>query len=690
MVALCCEYIKKMAEMDLDFDSPSKVPTRQARFAPKFSKLKPQPETKPKSETLPSSDSAVSTKKEELGSQPALTDHLEKNGAATGKDNIPLDQETTGIDVAEEQVAMETDSDQDEVIREVDVCFTPSFDPITQLYVFQYPLRPVWRPYELEERCQEVRLRPSTAEMEVDLAIDFDSKNFDRDSVHAATMKKQTLSTTWVPLPSCASGYAVGVLIGDKFHLNPVHAVVQLRPSHQHLKESELKKNITSSNDEKNVENEDVKEKKPVAPSKKQNKPPGNGKDIGEHWLHLKYHGARSDISARHLQKMAVEEGSPVPFSMNPSDYLNAFCPGRPADTDKFEKLRIRLSQLPLEERVRTWLLEGPPIHRFDALKHLAPDNPVDEIMRVLQIYAQLVQGLWVPKSSLVYGTNSGIEVLARNFVLYEFTKSIFIKKSVFGRRPEFLKAATPALKALAVERTDLNDWKLKEHPDKKFENLYGDVVREQQATWECLGKKINEVLPGGRNRTAVKNPLNPNAKIPTLPSGDKPTSSSLLRTSMSEEIREALPKALQNVFRTYKVCSFQQICQVLQTPADSTSSPQKGAPKKAITAAVGVSDAPQEEIQAALNQVAVNIHGVYVLKSSPDNPQYDALRKVVIDLFMAEGPSAKLKKASIFEAAKLQLKRDITSVEFQKVMKELCHSKNSAWVLASGDSDPQ
>ncbi|KAG5592897.1 hypothetical protein H5410_043411 [Solanum commersonii] len=420
------------------------------------------------------------------------------------------------------------------------------------------------------------------------------------------------------------------------------------------------------------------------------NKPPGIEKDIGEHWLNLKYHGARSDISARYLQKMAMEEGSPVPFSMSPVDYLNAFCPGRPTDTDRLKILRTRLSQLPLEERVRTWLLEGPPIHRFDALKHLAPDNSADEIIRVLQIYAQLVQGLWVPKSSLVYGTNSGVEVLARNFVLYEFTKGILIKKSVFGRRPEFLKAATPALNSLAVERPDLNDWKLKEHPDKKFENLYGDVVREQQATWECLGKQINDVLPGGRNRPTMKNPLNPNADIPALPSGDKPTSSSLLRTSMSEEIREALPKALQEVFRTYKVCSFQQIRQGLRKLGVSKSYPPKGAPRKAITASIDVFDAPQEEIQAVINQVAVNIHGVYVLKSSPDNPQYDTLRKVVIDLFMAEGPSAKLKKASVTEAAKLQLNRDITNVEFLKVMKELCHSEKSAWVLRSGDGKPE
>lgn len=41
----------------------------------------------------------------------------------------------------------------------------------------------------------------------------------------------------------------------------------------------------------------------------------------------------------------------------------------------------------------------------------------------------------------------------------------------------------------------------------------------------------------------------------------------------------------------------------------------------------------------------------------------------------MAEGSNAKLKKASIVEAAKLQLGRDVTTVEFQKVSTFLtCH----------------
>lgn len=137
--------------MDLDLDGPSKVPTRQSRFAPKNSKLKPQPKT----ETLPPTDSA---KKEELNSQLPLTDHITENGAAKVKednvatvkednvaifkDDAPLDGETTGDDLVEEQFMTEGDSnDDDEVVREIDVWYTPSFDPVSKVGFDRFNLR---------------------------------------------------------------------------------------------------------------------------------------------------------------------------------------------------------------------------------------------------------------------------------------------------------------------------------------------------------------------------------------------------------------------------------------------------------------------------------------------------------------------------------------------------------------------
>lgn len=60
-----------------------------------------------------------------------------------------------------------------------------------QLYVLQYPLRPWWRPYELENRCEEVRLKPATSEMEIDLSLNLDPKNYDEDCGNRLKMTKQ-------------------------------------------------------------------------------------------------------------------------------------------------------------------------------------------------------------------------------------------------------------------------------------------------------------------------------------------------------------------------------------------------------------------------------------------------------------------------------------------------------------------
>ncbi|GMP28274.1 hypothetical protein CsSME_00003893 [Camellia sinensis var. sinensis] len=225
---------------------------------------------------------------------------------------------------------------------------------------------------------------------------------------------------------------------------------------------------------------------------------------------------------------------------------------------------------------------------------------------------------------------------------------------------------------------------------------LHPNIVKEQEQAWGRVEKSITESIFGSRKGPiGLKNSAKPDmANRPgTSKNPSKVTARSangaVSRTPMSIETREALPKALQKLFQTHKVCSFQQICQRLREMALSESTRPKGVPKDAIAAAKGF-DTPQEELLEIIGQVATNIHGVYVSKSSSDHPQYDPLRKVVIDLLIAEGPNAKLKKASIVEAAKMQLNRDITPNEYQKVLNELCISQGSAWVLKRGDGNPK
>ncbi|KAK6129621.1 hypothetical protein DH2020_036631 [Rehmannia glutinosa] len=422
-----------MADMDLDelLDGPSKGPNRPARFAPKGSKFKPRPKAEP-SQSLPlsASDSMESLpipKKEELGIKSDIKPEYVN-------DAIEMDVEVK-LGVKEEE--------KDDLME-------------TELYVLQYPLRPLWRPYELDESCKEVRVKPASAEVEIDLAVDVDSKNYDPGADPRVQMKKQVCHLD-------AFSYL-------KLYLNPIHTVVQLRPSVQHLESRESKrKTVGSSNVNDTVKSEEPQEGKPSGSSKKPSRPRTVKRD----------------------------------------DYLNSLCPGAYSGSFSSKGPSIRfLLTLPLRERFRTWLLElleqGPPVHRFEALKHLAPDESVEEVLGVLQDHARVVQGLWVPKSPLVYGIDQGIAVLARDYVLL-FSKNAIIHKSQLPTRPTLANAMIDVLNVLAVERDAFKDWKLRELPDLSFVKSNPSVVKKQEEEWECLEKRINDHVCGGRNRPSMR-----------------------------------------------------------------------------------------------------------------------------------------------------------------------------------------
>ncbi|XP_051113443.1 uncharacterized protein LOC127239374 [Andrographis paniculata] len=678
----------EMAEL-FDGPSPSQVPSRPARFAPKGAKFKPKPEI-PQSQPS-ASDSAEllsKPKKEEFGSKIDLKPEPGKGAVAMDVDRSPRIK-------AEKDKLMETEAagtsmeTEDEVVREIDVYFVPSVDPKTKLYILQYPLRPSWRPYELEERCDEVRMNPTTSEMEIHLSIDVDSKNYDSSADPRVKMEKQILTTKWKPHHT--SGYAVGVLKENKLYINPIHAVVQLRPSMQHLdsKDSKWKSNVA---EEGVVKSEEPQDGKPSRASKKPSNATEQAKDEGGDWVTLTYHATRTEMAQGYLHKLTSAESSQINFTMHPSEYLDSLCPRTTRDSsNSIGAASRRLQGLSLRERFKTWLLEGPPIHKFDALKYLAPDESDEEILVVLQEYARLVQGLWLPKSPLVYGTDQGIEVLARDYVLLLFSKGVIINNSQLPQRPQLSKAMKEVLKVLALERETLKDWKLKEPPDYDFVRKYPAVVSKQHEEWRNVEKKIND-LYGGRNVPNTKTSSKTNSTNNLVASkssskvGVRTQAGAVSVTAMSEEAREAVTKALQKLFKSFKVCRFQQIGQLLRDMA--VSERNTGLAKQAVAAANSIDTYP-DEFKAIINQVAVNVHGICVPRSSPEHPEYDPFRKVVIGLFLAQGPNGKLKKATIVEAAKMELKREVTNNEYQKVLGELCSSQGGLWILNSGERKP-
>ncbi|KAL8095253.1 uncharacterized protein LOC141689910 isoform X1 [Apium graveolens] len=684
-------------DMVLDeLEGPSQALSRSTRFAPKNSKFKPKPKTKPLKPEFGTNSVLPSMKEESAELLIAAADagntiKIKMDSScvvASNRDDI-LKMDTdlkTEVNQPEEDL-MEEDhhKDEDPVVREIDVFFTPSMDSNSLLYVMQYPLKPCWRPYELDERCEEVRVKPASSEVEIDLSVDFDSKNYDPDSNTGVKMTKQVLSSLW-NLP-CRSGYAVGLLKGNKLHLNAVHAAVQLRPSMQYFGSGVLRKKNTVHYDEGAVGEEKF------GPSKKQNKQTEvlnkALKDLGENWIHLKYHGAKSDASSKYLQKMVGEEGSEIEFSMSSFDYVDSFCPG--GSNQQGGPSKRYLLTLPLEDRLKTWLCKVAPIHRFDVLKYLAPNDSVEDLLEVLKKLCYLVQGLWVPKSSLL--ELQGLDALVRDYTLYLFSKSHCISRSDLPQKSKLKNAMEIVLRVFAVQRSALRDWKFKEPKDKSFVQLYPDIVKEQEQAWESRGEKLNTQIYGERSGHGLKNPSKTertgrHVSIENASKGLPKTSTKTpAKTFISDETREALVKTLQKLFQSNKVCSFHRICQLLRDVAISKDVHAKGGALER-SAATGL-DAPPEELRAIINQVAIDIHGVYVSRTSTDHP-YDGLRKTVIDLLIVEGPNAKLKKATIIEAAKIALKReDIPMAEYNKVMNELCVSRGSVWVLKSGDRSP-
>ncbi|KAK7246400.1 hypothetical protein RIF29_41268 [Crotalaria pallida] len=692
--------------MDLDdLDAPSRAPSRVSKFAPKSSKLKPQP-PKPKSEPQPLKPEPepepappslsksepqelldlAPPKKNEDDDAIAVTDaHLEPK-PETEEDKSLQGNDPMDVDTLQEE--------EDTVVREIDVYFNPSIDPDTQLYVFQYPLRPSWRPYELDEQCDEVRLKPETSEVEVDLSIDMESSNIDKDFASKLNFKKQTLSTSWKP--PRANGYAVGVLMGDKLHLHPVDAVVQLRPSLQHLNSGgSKKKNVVPSGANATVKIEGSIEENSAAKSKKQNTKAESStepkSDGDECWVPLKYHSCKSDISSRCLQQMVAQENSPINFTMSPYDYVSTLCPGVSDNSLPKGPSKRSLLLLPVEERLKKLLIEGRPLHRFNAIKHFAPEYSEEELLGFLQEHAILLQGLWTIKSPLLH--LQGVEILARDhaLILYSKKKTVYSSDvNVGGALGKYIKNY---LKIFGSERSDpLKSgarpaiyWKFIEPPDNSFKKQYPYIAEKQEELLKVMEQRISD------GNTAGKRKLGKNVAVDDSNKLVKSANSDQLATSvggvppgkmtMSNDTKHALPIALKKLFQNHKVCSFQMICQGLREMAVSKSTLSKTDSKIVVDAARSL-DGPPEELKTVINEIAYHIHGSYVLKSSEDEP----FRDVVINLFRGSGPNAKLKRAEIVEAARRKLSREVTNTEYHKVMSELCVSKGSFWVLRSSD----
>ena len=131
----------------------------------------------------------------------------------------------------------------DDVVLRIPVRLRQS-RPNASLYLFQYPLRPRWRPYALED-VDQARIRPRQRRVTLALPLDQSEASCDPDAAHAPT--HLTLEST---LTTARASYAIGMLRRAApgaaeeaaIHLTPLDASIQLRPSFAHVDEDEARK----------------------------------------------------------------------------------------------------------------------------------------------------------------------------------------------------------------------------------------------------------------------------------------------------------------------------------------------------------------------------------------------------------------------------------------------------------------
>ncbi|XP_042443771.1 DNA-directed RNA polymerase III subunit RPC5-like isoform X2 [Zingiber officinale] len=655
--------------LDLNLDrGASQRPARSARFQPKMKgkvKIEPPNRVKPDPDTGPPAPDPV---KEDPG----------LGSSSQGPSSSRPDAEVAASCAMDVDGGFEEEvEEEDPVVREIDVFCSPApLDVDSYLYILQYVLRPSWRPYELNERCEKVRVKPTKSKIEIDLSLDIDSENYDQDVSGPLRLEKQILSSSLTP--SLAS-YAIGILDGNQLHLNPVHAVVQLRPSMTHLN-PEMKENAQTAESSTKSDTNAVDSPGLSIKQERFGHASLNKGENDEPWVSLEYHPIDSHLTERYHQKMISEDHRQIPFMMKPSNYADLLYPGTSTNskTTKVSSLRFLLS-LPLEERLKKWLSEVSQVNNFNALMDLAPDNSKEDVLKVLLHYADLVQGLWITKSSLLH---EGEAALYRDYLLYLFSMNPIIPTDKL--RMINYDGLKSILVPLAIERRILKHWKFKESTDFIFIRNNPEIVDEQEKAWLV---RWNNIIKSFGERMHAPTPSGKRAKVVDGARGgkDKPVNTAM--STLSTETLEHLPKILLKIFQDQKIRSMNSVINGLRGLAISNSSRPREDPRTRaiINAATNGASAPVTELQAIVSQIAVDVHGVYILKSSGSS-DFHRLRDVVIDLFRGKEPNAKLNKQEIRIAAKTRLQKDITDSDYNQVIRELCDSSKGSWVLKSGD----
>lgn len=153
----------------------------------------------------------------------------------------------------------------------------------------------------------------------------------------------------------------------------------------------------------------------------------------------------------------------------------------------------------------------------------------------------------------------------ARDFVLSLFSKNPVVSSSQINVPKSLRDKVKHFLNLFGVERPAFKDWKFKEKTDCSFLSNYVDIVQKQEEVWRSVEKRITDAFRGSMKSVSHANTATgkpgmvpkPEKQVGNDKAATTKSSNAALnrKSTMSDETREALPKALQKLFQNHKVC---------------------------------------------------------------------------------------------------------------------------------------
>lgn len=585
----------------------------------------------------------------------------------------------------------------------------------------QYPLRPPARPYGTPDRAD---FRPRNQVLELTYGIDADDPHYDDEAADDVAVDEHRLKSSVVPLKT---HFALGTLVrneeggGGRMHITFIDGILQMRPDFSHLAPSTEASDarLAAATSGQSTAAAAARIARAASTFKRAESERSaaarlsmysvlRAKRESEEPISMDTFGPESAEAAQAFDAVLLsgDKSDIAAPTLGRDEYLEHLRPPLPPVAPHGSKAisTVELARMPADAQVSQVMSRAKvlPFRRVQSFATQA--QSAEQLIRILQGVAQLVQGNWVLRSERCC-TERAIAV--RDLILIDFVKGLTVSRQDIQDRSGLpLAELGRILKEIAVLDKETRRWRFALPPDEEFLEAHPAVAASEAESWRKREEDVLAVLVdtgemgydddmaaisqaslGGAGAGAG------DEGVVDLASFD-PASGSLggvpppsrrvvrarsdsmgsVRSTRSVGAPKPAPELVEILTQTFKehgVCTRALLLSIVQQHAESAG-----------LSFASEAEASRETLRA-LEHIAREVpgRGAYVLRHAASE-EIDKFRDVVIRLFSSQ---ESVRRADVKAACLSELGESLPQNMYSKLMKELATSRNNVWTFKKG-----